>query len=134
MFGKKKDPSLFEEGPAFTAAARAFHALTQERDWGKAAAAYHEAYLLCIENATTVKQLALLGEVCMWYGFALRNLYDVESVSERKAPTKDQLKAVQQIRLLWTETLDVYKKIPYEAHRMDAKMIDQIRTHWIMPE
>jgi hypothetical protein len=132
MFGKKKEPGLFEEGPALTAAGKAFYALTQEKDWSKAAAAYHEAYELC--GTETVQQLALLGEVCMYYGFALKNLYDLEAISDRNPPTKAQLKAVQQIKLLWTEVLEVYKKIPYEAHRMDAKLVEQIRTHWIMPE
>lgn len=132
MFGTKKQPSLFEEGPALTAAGKAFYALTEQRDWAKAAKLYYEAYQLC--GTETVKQLALFGEVCMYYGFALKNLYDLESISDRNPPTKEQLKAVQQIKLLWTEMLQVYSKIPYEAHRMDAKLVEQIRTHWIMPE
>lgn len=132
MFGKKKEPGLFEEGPALTAAGRAFYALTQEKDWSKAAGAYSEAYQLC--STRTVKELALRGEVCMWYGFALKNLYDLEAISDRNPPTKAQLKAVTQIKLLWTEMLEIYKKVPYDAHRMDAKLVEQIRTHWIMPE
>ncbi len=35
---------LFEEGPALTAAGKAFYALTQEKNWSRAASAYHEAY------------------------------------------------------------------------------------------
>jgi hypothetical protein len=53
----------------------------------------------------------------MYYGFALKNLYDLEAISDRNPPTKAQLKAVQQIKMLWTEMLEVYKKIPYDAHR-----------------
>jgi len=123
---------LFEEGPALTAAGKAFYALTQEKNWSRAASAYHEAYQLC--GTATVKQLALFGEVCMYYGFALKNLHDLEAISDRNPPTKAQLQAVQQIKLLWTEVLKVYKQIPYEAHRMDSTMVEQIRPHWIMPE
>jgi hypothetical protein len=132
MFGKKKTPSLFEDGPALTAAGKAFYALTEERDFAKAAAGYNEAYKLC--GTVTVKELALLGEVCMYYGHALRALYNVESISDSKPPSKDQLRAVQQIRMLWTQTLDIYDKIPFEAHRMPAEFVEQIRKHWIMPE
>jgi hypothetical protein len=132
VFGKKKEEGMFDETPALRAAATAFHAMTQEKNWSKASAAYLEAYQMC--GSSTVQELALRGEVCLWYGFALKNLFDLESISDRNPPTQDRLKAVTQIRRLWTEMLGIYAKLPYDYHRLDSRIVEQIRSHWIMPE
>ena len=131
MFGKEEE-GKFEETPALRAAARAFRAMTQEKDWSKTSAGYHEAYQLC--GSSTVPELALRGEVCMWYGFALKNLFGLESISDRRPPTQEQLKAVAQIKGLWTEMLGIDSRLPYESHRLDSRIVEQIRSHWIMPE
>jgi len=129
MFGKKKEE---EPTPMMRAMAKAFFALTDKQDYATAASSYREAYQLC--GTSTVKELGLRAEICFGYGHALRLLYDLEAISPRRPPTEAQEKAMVQVNRVWTELLDIVSRIPADAYRLDANLIDQIRKHWTMSD